>query len=279
MRELQLVMRVRPIDVAAAVSILLHVLLFTLTPRRPNPEPFGPVINAPMNVVLAPAHSEPAPVTAPEPSVPAAPASAAPQPATRAPPPVIARRPTPLPPRFPPVPIPRPLAGPRPPTPVPVPSPEPPVDMMAAVEARRAQRRASEAAMARGAPSAAKPEDAADRNLQTLSGREGVGGVFQVLRKGVRSGEFAFNGFRREGGQKQWREVIEVDAGVGCDVELAMVRRMIELIRTHYTGDFQWESHRLGRIVVLSARRDDQLGLEEFLMKEFFGTPMVNPRR
>jgi hypothetical protein len=52
--------------------------------------------------------------------------------------------------------------------------------MMAAIEQRRAQRRAAEAAMARGAPSASKPDPAA-RNLATLSGREGVGGVFQVL--------------------------------------------------------------------------------------------------
>jgi hypothetical protein len=143
--------------------------------------------------------------------------------------------------------------------------------MMAMIEQRRAQRRAAEAAMARGAPSAAKP-DPAERNLATLSGREGVGGVFQVLEKGVRRGSFAFNGFRNEG-RRQWREVIEVDAGVGGDIELAMIRRMIELIRTHYSGDFQWESHRLGRVVVLSAKPEDQPGLEEFLMKEFFGTP------
>ena len=67
--------------------------------------------------------------------------------------------------------------------------------------------------------------------------------------------------------------MIEVDAGLGGDIELAMVRRMIELIRTHYTGDFRWESHRLGRVVVLSARPADQPGLEEFLVKEFFDSP------
>jgi hypothetical protein len=145
--------------------------------------------------------------------------------------------------------------------------------MMAMIEQRRAQRRAAEAAAARGAPSTAKP-DPASRNLATLSGREGVGGVFQVLEKGVRRGSFAFNGFRNEG-QRQWREVIEVDAGVGGDLEIAMIRRMIELVRTHYQGDFQWESQRLGRVVVLSARPEDQPGLEEFLMKEFFGTPPV----
>jgi hypothetical protein len=147
--------------------------------------------------------------------------------------------------------------------------------MMAAIEARRAQRRAAEAAAARGAPAA---PDAATRNLQTLSGHEGVGGVFQILRKSLRSGEFAFNGWRPDS-SRQWREVIEVEAKPGEDIELAMVRRMIELIRGHYTGDFHWESHRLGRTVVLSARPEDQPGLEEFLVKEFFGQTVAMPRR
>ena len=45
---------------------------------------------------------------------------------------------------------------------------------------------------------------------------------------------------------------------------------MIDLIRTHYKGDFNWDSHRLGRVVVLSARIEDTTGLEEFMMREFF---------
>ena len=52
-------------------------------------------------------------------------------------------------------------------------------------------------------------------------------------------------------------------------------QRMIELIRTHYSGDFRWESHRLGRVVVLSARPEDNEGLEDFLVREFFGTPVL----
>jgi hypothetical protein len=71
--------------------------------------------------------------------------------------------------------------------------------------------------------------------------------------------------------------VIEVDAGLGGDIELAIVRRMIELIRTHYTGDFRWDSHRIGRVVVLSARPEDQAELERFLQNEFFDTPMQKP--
>jgi hypothetical protein len=112
-----------------------------------------------------------------------------------------------------------------------------------------------------------------NRNLATLRDRgEGVGGVFQILRKGVRTAEFAFNGWRPEA-NRSWREVIEVDAGQGGDVERAIVRRMIELIRGHYQGDFQWESHRLGRVVKLSARPEDHAGLEDFLIREFFGSP------
>jgi hypothetical protein len=184
---------------------------------------------------------------------------------------MIARTPAPLAPKFP---TPPPVA----PTPkVPEMSAEPPVDMLAMIEERRAARRAAEAAASRGAP--APSQDAASRNLQSLSGREGVGGVFQVLRKSLRSGEFAFNGWRPDS-SRRWREVIEVEAKPGEDIDLAIVRRMITLIRTHYTGDFQWESHRLARTVVLSARPEDQPGLEEFLQKEFFGGPVASlPQR
>ncbi len=117
------------------------------------------------------------------------------------------------------------------------------------------------------------PAAAINRNLRTAP-TEGVGGVFTILRKGTRTAEFAFNGWRPDS-YRQWREVIEVDAGAGGDVERAIVRRMIELIRTHYAGDFRWESHNLGRVVILSARPQDNDGLEEFLIREFFGTPLL----
>jgi hypothetical protein len=47
---------------------------------------------------------------------------------------------------------------------------------------------------------------------------------------------------------------------------------MITLIREHYDGNFNWESQRLGRSVVQSARPEDNAGLEAFLMMEFFGS-------
>jgi hypothetical protein len=121
------------------------------------------------------------------------------------------------------------------------------------------------------------PDEAAAsiaRNLESINGREGVSGVFEILHKGTRTAEYSFNGWRPDS-QRKWREVIEVDAGQGGDIERAIVRSMIALIRSHYQGDFNWESHRLGRVIVLSARPEDNAGLEDFLIREFFGTPTL----
>ncbi len=259
----------RRIVIAAGVSILIHALIFSLPVRKtPSMLAPGPMVSAPMDVRILPVEPSKA-ESQPAPAEPVQPAPSMPQPFP------VPRKRTPQ--RVPPMPVtPAPVAS----LPLPVPAPAPPpVDMMAAVEARRAQRRAAEAAAARGPPVSTKPlEDAATRNLATLSGREGVGGVFQILRIGTRTGEFAFNGWRPDA-RSQWREVIEVDAGLNGNIELALVRRMIELIRTHYTGDFNWESHRLQRVVTLSARQEDNEGLEDFLMREFFGQPLINPRR
>ena len=255
----RIVIEVRRIDLAVALSLLLHALLFALPgPRVPPPAPAG---SAPMDVVL---------VTPPQAvQTPPEPAPEKPRPVER---PVT--RPVPRPPV---VAAPTPVPETTPvPSPVPTPKEPPPLDMLASLEARRAARRAAEGP--RTPPSTAPPaEDAATRNLRSLSGGEGVGGVFEILHKGPRSGEFAFNGWRPELRNK-WRVVIEVDAGQGGDIELAMVRRMIQLIREYYSGDFKWESHRLQRVVTLSARPEDTSGLEDFMMKEFFESG-VNPAR
>lgn len=263
----------RGLWVALALSLLAHLLVFTLTPK-PRYDAIGPISEQePLRVEIVTKAVEP-------PSVQTPPAPTRPEPVHRAPPPKGTPRP-PLPtlPRVAPAPqapqlaIPKERATP----------PAPTFDMSAMIQARRARREAAEAAMARGTPEADAPptQDPAlaslNRNLQTLTGREGVGGIFQILHMGTRTGEFAFNGWRPDS-RRQWREVIEVDAGPGGNLEIAMVRRMIELIRTHYTGDFNWESRRLQRVVVLSARPGDQAELEDFLMREFFGEPLVKAR-
>ena len=111
-----------------------------------------------------------------------------------------------------------------------------------------------------------------NRNLRFVPGG-GVGGVFQILSKSTLSATFAFNGWQPDRDRK-WREVIEVTTPAGTDIERAIVKRMIQLIREHYQGDFRWESRYLGRVVTLSARPEDNDGLEDFLIREFFGTPM-----
>jgi hypothetical protein len=50
---------------------------------------------------------------------------------------------------------------------------------------------------------------------------------------------------------------------------------MIALIREHKTGDFSWESHRLGRVDILSAAPEHNDQLEAYLMREFFGSPLA----
>ena len=107
------------------------------------------------------------------------------------------------------------------------------------------------------------------RNLQN----PGTSGIFQILRIGPRTAEFSFRAWTT--GQSNPRlQTIQVEAGPDGNVELAMVRRMIQLIREHYKEDFNWESHRLHRVVVLSAREKDSAGLEDFLMREFFINPV-----
>lgn len=150
---------------------------------------------------------------------------------------------------------------------------------MARVEEARARRQALEdAAKSENAESRSNGSDpsAADRtagninkNLANLGrARDGTSGVFQIINKGYRTGSFSFRGWTTNRSDS-YRRVIEVDAGQGGDIERAMVRRMIELIREHYQANFSWDSYRLGRVVTLSARKEDSAGLEDFLLSEF----------
>ena len=57
------------------------------------------------------------------------------------------------------------------------------------------------------------------------------------------------------------------------DIQHAIVRKMIAIIREYEVEDFTWESLRLGHDVRLSARLRDTAELEAFLMREFFEGP------
>lgn len=160
---------------------------------------------------------------------------------------------------------------PEPPAPVP-PTEATPTDFMSMINAKRERRAAAEAAAgSRGREPSADDIAKANigRNIQSLRQSGGTSGVFQILSKGHRAAQFSFNGWTGDRSNSH-RDVIDVDAGLNGNIEVAIIRRMIELIRTHYKGDFNWDSHRLGRVVTLSARIEDSSGLEEFMMREFF---------
>ena len=104
------------------------------------------------------------------------------------------------------------------------------------------------------------------RNLK----EPGASGIFQIIRMGPRTAQFLFRAWKKDSSVPR-RELVEVDAGPGGDIQRVVVRKMIELIRQYHKGDFNWESYRLDRVVVLSARPEDSKGLEDFLIREFFG--------
>jgi len=204
--------------------------------------------------------SPPPPAPRPRRSTPARPA-----------PPVITRRaPGPLPPR---------ATYPAPSSPLPPPLPQPPTDnasqtdMMASLNARRADREIRERSDATESgsnrePTAAEVADARIRsNLQQR--KPGGSGIFSITDKGIRTATLHFRGWTTSVRDAR-NEVIEVDAGMGGNVELAIVRKVIERIRRDYDGNFQWESYRLRRVVTLSARREDSAQLEAFLRQELF---------
>lgn len=114
------------------------------------------------------------------------------------------------------------------------------------------------------------------RNLR----EPGASGIFQIIRMGPRSAQFLFRAWKKDSSNPR-REMIHVNAEPGVEIERAVVRKMIELIREYHKGDFNWESYRLDRVVVLSARMEDSKGLEDFLIREFFGDVAMQmpPRR
>lgn len=151
-----------------------------------------------------------------------------------------------------------------------------PVDMMAYVNQKRAAREAfdsnaakinAEATAKELGPSAEQIRDEKiKRNFEN-----GTNGIFEITSLGARNAAFAFRGWTSDFGNSR-REFFVVEAKSGQDVRLIMIKKMISLIRQHYKGDFNWESHRLGRTIIMSARIEDSEGLEDFMMKEFFGS-------
>lgn len=252
-----------------ALSLLLHagLLLFVLERAMPPMKESGFLPNAPLVVNLLPPF-ETSHATAPARSTPPHPNTPPHVAQTRRTAPTVRK---PAPPRPPPV------ATNTAPAPVPArPQQAIPADMSDMLAAARDRRRAAGIPDANDAPDEApadKDADAVARENIAFSmqsrGENDSGGVFQVTSKGVRTAELIFRGWdvRR---RNVTRQAFEIDAGLNGDIDTAIIRKMIELIRQQKKGDFNWESRRLGRVVVLSARPQDDAELEAFLKKDFF---------
>ena len=266
--------------VAVALSVLVHLAaLWQLWPHLdllPLTKSEVGDASSPLTVHLTPL---PGPAPAPE-------ALLAPQ--SLPSPNVEARRPRPpKTPRRPPPPI---IALDRaaPDAPAPPAVPPAPVadDMASYIEAKRRARGEPAAGSASNAPPAdddnARSNRIAAANLASqrpltfgYDPAQG-GGMFQIERMGYDDAEFLFFGWNKEIRRKT-KQLIAVRKGNNSDIRIAVVRRMIAIIREHEQGDFLWESQRLGRDVTLSARVRDNAGLEEFMMREFF--PDTRPSR
>jgi hypothetical protein len=265
----------RRFRVAILFSVVVHaVMLWELPPMSrlkfgPPDEPQA------LNVYLAPA-PEPRPQAAPaprerprsvaRPTPPPAPARPQPRPSA---PPVLATVPAP---DEPAAPLPAPTAG-RPAEP----------DLMAYVEARRRVRAAT------GEPAPPSPpraeEDENQRASRTAaanlaSTREQVfgydasksGGVFTIEQLGSGYASFTFTGWNPDV-RRSTKQLVEVRSAAGADIRIAVVRRIISIIRVYEPEEFSWDSQRLGRTLMLSSRARDNAGLEDFMMLEFFSGP------
>ena len=168
--------------------------------------------------------------------------------------------------------------------------PPPPSDDLASfIEARRRAREPAPASAPSQASPPAPPADSEQERRNRIvadnlglnrtpsfgAERKHGGGIFQVQRIGYNDAEFFFFGWNKAISRNS-QQMIEVRRGDNPSTELAVVRRMIAIIREHEQGDFVWQSQRLGRDVSLSARMSDNAGLEDFLMREFFSD--VRPR-
>ncbi len=160
--------------------------------------------------------------------------------------------------------------------PVVAPVPVPPAqDMEAMIAARRSQRAAE-------APAAEPQESENERALRVAraniagaqgktsgNDREDSGGVFSINDKTFHSADIKFRGWNANF-KRKWSQQVHVEQGGELDIETAIVKQMILLIRKEKPGDFVWESQRLGRNVPMSARKEDEAELQAFLLKEFF---------
>ncbi len=279
--------RVRTIWITLALSLLVHLAaLVGWVPQlsmRPVVTP-GDIPGDRLAVRLAPPPSPapsapviapPVPRTADARPRPPAPASPPPRPSVpRAAPPLPAPVPVPVPS---PAPAPAPVPQASPPVAAPAAQPAPSVagDLASYVAARRQSRGDSAIDAPPADDDRARRDRALAANVATIntvpqgSIDSHSGGVFRITRLGYDDAEFLFFGWHQGAGRRLTQKY-EVRRGTDADIRIAVVRRMIAIIREYEQEEFVWRSQTLGD-VKLSARLKDNVELERFMMRDFFG--------
>ena len=272
----------RRFEIALAVSLVLHALaLWQFLAHEPLKSHGDRLAKAeePLSLRIVP--QTPTAAQAPQ----ARAVEAPPAPAIKAPPRRVVPRPAPAPPVISaPAPSPIPAPPPRPPEPAP-PAPAPPPipvsppqmmgDMSSYIaERRRARGETGDAASTVDSESARRDRAIAANlaSMQTQTFGElphNGGGTFQIRRMDYQDAQFTFYGWNRDINRRAF-QVIDVRKGDNATINLAIVRKIISIIREYEPGDFHWESKRLGRDMTLSARPADNAELEAFMMTEFF---------
>lgn len=266
------VVTIRKVWVTLAGSLLVHtvaLLLFVTHPPLPGPDQqTAEEESAPVQVDLAEAKP-------PQPSPPTASAEPA-EPLPRVPrqPPRVRRPPMVAMPRLEAPAIRTPALAPPPQVAAaPAPQAKPPAqgDFLSFVQANR---------RARGAAESAQDSSEADFNTKIAANLPGAahgvaaqqsirgGGIFQIKRMSYDDAAFEFFGWNTQMG-RQTPQMIEVRKGNNPNMQIAVVRRMIVIIREHEHEDFTWEGRR-GRVVTLSARPADTAALEKYLLNDLF---------
>jgi hypothetical protein len=153
-------------------------------------------------------------------------------------------------------------------------------DLTAYIEARRRARGEPASSSSQGNTASSPAEDDIERRNRIVAANLGsnrtptfgydpknAGGIFQVSHLGYDYAEFYFFGLNKAIGRNT-KQLIEVRKGADSDIRVAVVHKMIAIIRENVSGDFIWMARR--GPMTMSARPDDNAALEDLITREVF---------
>jgi hypothetical protein len=97
-----------------------------------------------------------------------------------------------------------------------------------------------------------------------------AGTVFEILRIEPQLGVIRSTTWD-EKSKRSVRQIYSVDVAPDGDIHAAVIARIVAVMRENNQSNVPWNSSRLGRVVVLSTRQQDDAALRHFLAMEFFG--------